>query len=79
MKIALYKVSFIFMWTVVEVLHLADLGSVPDSRSCKATCTHHLHLRLDFTTIYFILASQVITMIIVEFLITESQSFINII
>lgn len=81
MKIALYKVSFIFTWTVVEehVLHPEDLGSPPDSRRFKTTHTHHLHLRLAFTTIFFILASQVITMIIVEFLITESQSFINII
>lgn len=79
MKIALYKVSFIFLWTVVEahVLHPADLGSVPDSR--RSHTTQHLHLRLALTTACFILASQVITMIIVEFLITESHSFINII
>jgi hypothetical protein len=37
-----------------------------------------LHLSLTFITIYFILAAQVITMVIVEFLITESQLFINI-
>lgn len=41
--------------------------------------TRHLHWRLAFITIYFILTSQVITMVIVEFLITKSQPFINIV
>lgn len=41
-------------------------------------CVPFPHLSLTFITIYFILAAQVITMVIVEFLITESQLFINI-
>lgn len=41
-------------------------------------CACYLLLSLTFITIYFILAAQVITMVIVEILIIEIQLFINI-
>ena len=69
-------------------VHLNDCERIhaspfrPRKRPCIQElwcCTHHLHLKLAFITRYFICASQVIMMVIVGFLITESQPFINII
>ena len=68
-----------FIWMIVRalMLHPSDLQSIPASKSPNAThttSTWNLPLFL-----YSICASQVITMVIVGFLITESQPFISII
>lgn len=79
MGIALQKASFSLSWIITM-----DRNTSP-YRAWKRSwvrelwcCTCHLHLSLTFITIYFIPAARVITMVIVEFLIIESQIFINI-